>query len=47
MNYVTICFASKRKQEMPCTLATAITWTWEEQLLGKSACRERFSLADS
>lgn len=45
MNYVTIWYANKRKQEMPCTLATAITW--EEQLLGKSAWRERFSLADS
>lgn len=45
MNYVTICYASERKQEMPCTLATEITW--EEQLLGKSAWRERFSLADS
>ena len=44
MNYVTVCYWAKKKQEMLSLSETAITW--EEQPLGKSAWRESFGLAD-
>ena len=44
MNYVIFCYWAKKEKKKLSLSETAITW--EEQLIGKSAWRESFGLAD-